>query len=144
MGNLPSSALQAVLDVLLRYVLVNQDKKEWGLVRRGVAVSNCSQRTFLSLMLIGVVVFGVHFESDWDYNGFKCTIFLRLLELGVCLVLLPDSTTRHLRVVIYYYRSISLQWSIASLVKRPFYFWDEDTVEQNERQKLDQVVVHQP
>ena len=64
MGNLPSSALQAVLDVLLRYVLVNKDKKEWGLVRRGVVVSNCSQRTFLSLMLIGVVVFGVHFESD--------------------------------------------------------------------------------
>ena len=44
-----------------------------------------------------------------NYNGFKCTIFLRLLELGVCLVLLPDSTTRQLRVVIYYYRSISLQ-----------------------------------
>ena len=26
--------------------------------------SNYGQRTFLSLMLIGVVVFGVHFESD--------------------------------------------------------------------------------
>ena len=67
---------------------------------------SCSQRTFLLLMLIGVVVFGVHFESDC--NGFKCASFLRLWELGVCLVLLPDSTTRHLRVVIYYYRSISL------------------------------------
>ena len=48
--------------------------------------------------------------------------FLRLWELGVCLVLLPDSTTRHLRVGIYSYRSISLYGSIASLVKRPFYF----------------------
>ena len=25
---------------------------------------SCGQRTFLSLLLIGVVVFGVHFESD--------------------------------------------------------------------------------
>ena len=55
--------MEAPFDGLL-YVLVNKDKKEWGLVRRGVLVSNCSQQTFLSLMLIGVVIFGVHFESD--------------------------------------------------------------------------------
>ena len=78
---------------------------------------SCGQWSFLSLMLIGVVVFGVHFESDC--TGFKCArgSFLRLWELGVCLGLLPDSTTRHLRVVIYYYRSVSLQGLIPSLVK---------------------------
>ena len=86
-------------------VRTEKDKEEWGLVRRGVVVSG----HFLSLMLIGVVVFGVHFESDC--TGFKCArgSFLRPWELGVCLGLLPDSTTRHLRVVIYYYRFISLQ-----------------------------------
>ena len=77
---------------------------------------SAGQRTFLLLTLTGDVLFGVHFESDC--NGCcKSASFLRLLELGVCLVLLPDSTTRHLRVVIYYYRSVSLQWSIASLAK---------------------------
>ena len=80
------------------------------------------QRTLLSLMLIGDVLFGVHFENDCK-GRCKCVdSFLRLLELGVCLVLLPDSTTRLMRVVMYYCRSISLQLWIASLVKLPFYF----------------------
>ena len=70
---------------------------------------SAGQRTFLSLTLIGDVLFGVHFENNCD-GCCKCASFLRLLELWVCLVLLPDSTTRHLRVVIYYYRSVSLQW----------------------------------
>ena len=94
-----------------------QDKKEWVLVRREVLVSGL----FYPLTLTGDVLFGVHFENNC--NGcFKCTCasFLRLLELGVCLVLLYDSTT-------------SLQWSIGSLVKRLFYFSDEDKIEQKPR-----------
>ena len=36
---------------------------------------NAGQRTFLLLMLIAVVLFGVHFESD--RNGFKSASFCR-------------------------------------------------------------------
>ena len=108
---------------------------QWDTVQERMGPSkerSAGQRTYLSLMLTEDVLFGVHFENNCK-GCCKCARFLRLLELGVCLVLLPDSTTRHLRVVIYYCRSVSLQWSIASLVKRPFYFWDKDTVEQKPR-----------
>ena len=62
---------------------------------------NADQRTFLSLTLIGNVLFGVHFENNCNLRSGD---FFFLV-----LVLLPDSTTRHLRVVIYYCRSVSLQ-----------------------------------
>ena len=90
---------------------------------------SAGQRTFLLLMLIAVVLFGVHFESDC--NGFKFVSFCRFKERGVCIFLLSDYTTRHLTVVMYICRPIGLQYSIASLVKRPF----SDTVEQDVRQK---------
>ena len=86
---------------------------------------SAGQRNFLSLTLIGNALFGVHFENNCN---------LRWGDLFfLVLVLLPDSTTRHVRVVIYYYRSVSPQWSIASLVKRPIYLWDKDMVEQKPR-----------
>ena len=62
---------------------------------------SAGQRTFLSLMLIGNALFGVHFENNCNLRPGD---FFFLV-----LVLLPDSTARHLRVVIYYYRSVSLQ-----------------------------------
>ena len=115
-----------------RYSLVLSQPVLWhtGQERMGPSKErSAGQRTFLSLTLTGDVLFGVRFENNCD-GCCKCASFLRLLGLWVCLVLLPDSTTRHVRVVIYYYRSVNLQWSIASLVTRLFYFWDEDTIEQ--------------
>ena len=108
---------------------------QWDAVQERMGPSkerSAGQRTYLSLMLTEDVLYGVHFENNCK-GCCKCARFLRLLELGVCLVLLPDSTTRHLRVVTYYSRSVSLQWSIAPLVKRLFYSWDEDTIEQKTR-----------
>ena len=97
-----------------------RDKKEWVLVRREVLVSGTffRSRSLETLYLASILKIIATCDQ---------AIFFFVL------VLLPDSTTRHLRVVIYYYRSVSLQWSIASLVKRPFYFWDKDTVEQKPR-----------
>ena len=68
---------------------------------------SAGQRTFLFLMLIAIVLFGVHFESDC--NGFKFASFCRFQERGVCIFLLSDCTTRHLRVVMYVCRPIGLQ-----------------------------------
>ena len=66
-------------------------RKEW----------SASQRTFLLLILIVVILFGVHFESDC--NGFKFANFCRFWEHGIGIFLLSDGTTRHLRVVMYIY-----------------------------------------
>ena len=66
-------------------------RKEW----------NAGQRTFLLLMLIAVVLFGVHFESD--RNGYTLVSNLPA-SLG----------SRSVE------RLIDLQYSIASIVKRPF------------------------
>ena len=62
---------------------------------------SAGQRNFLSLTLIGNALFGVHFENNCNLRSGDF--------LFPVLVLLPDSTTRHLRVVVYYYRSVSLQ-----------------------------------
>ena len=79
---------------------------------------SAGQRNFLSLTLIWKTLYLASILK-----------ILATCDQATFFFLLPDSTTRHLRVVVYYYRSVSLQWSIASLVKRPFYFWDKDTVE---------------
>ena len=60
---------------------------------------SAGQRTFPLLMLIAVILFGVHFESDC--NGSKFASFYRFWERGIGIFLLSDDTTRHLRVVMY-------------------------------------------
>ena len=60
---------------------------------------SAGQRTFLLLMLIAVILFGVHFESDC--NGFKFASFCKFKERGIGTFLLSDGTTRHLRVVMH-------------------------------------------
>ena len=76
-------------------------RKEW----------HAGQRTFLFLMLIAVVLFGVHFESD--RNGYTLVSNLPAFL---------DSRSVE--------RLIDLQYSIASIVKRPFSYtiWDKNLV----------------
>ena len=70
---------------------------------------SAGHRTFLLLMLIAVVLFGVHFESDC--NGFKFASVSagpRSVESApFCFPIAP--TTRNLRAVMCVYRPIGLQ-----------------------------------
>ena len=76
------SIISRFISIKCYEIWTEKDKKKWDLVRKGVSV-----------------VSGLFSRSCSLGSLF---LWLQRQLLGVCLVLLPDCTRRHLRVVIYY------------------------------------------
>ena len=84
---------------------------------------SAGHRTFLLLMLIAVVLFGVHFESDC--NGFKFASFCicRFEERGGCIFLLSDCTDHKKSKGCYVCLSTNRPSAIDRFPRKAAFFW---------------------